>query len=125
MKDEEMDEFERQLSRAMRRVEVRAETTAKFLSIAAAVKEEHERTGRRWIKPASGGRVLFMPRPRAWMGGAIAAVLVLGVLGGERVHQRRQQEMAERQFETAIRVTDHALEQTQAQLQRAGVKLGQ
>ncbi len=73
------------------------------------------------------GRLLMMPRMQAWMGGAIAAALVMGALITARVHvvhQQEQAEMTERQFETAMRVTNQALDQTQMQLRRAGLKLG-
>ena len=61
---------------------------------------------------------------RAWVGGAIAAALVLGAFVGDQVHVRREREraaLATQQFETATRVTDHALDQVRAQLARAGV----
>jgi hypothetical protein len=38
-------------------------------------------------------------------------------------HEREQAALATQQFETAMRVTDHALDQTRNQLQRAGIKL--
>ena len=65
--DPRMQEFERALSRAMRRVEVRAETTAKFLALAeeAEQKRVHAGGGFRLIKLSNGGRVFAMPRPRA------------------------------------------------------------
>jgi hypothetical protein len=122
---EEMDEFERALTRALRRVEVRAETAAKFLAIAAEAKDHQRRTGRRWYTPESGGRVFVMPKPRVWMGGAIAAMLALGVFGAEQVHVRHervvQAALAQQQFETAARITDQALEHAREQLARAGV----
>jgi len=59
------------------------------------------------------------------MGSAIAAVLVLGCFVAERVHVERQKaELAQQQFETAMRVTDHALDQTRVQLERAGLRFG-
>jgi len=73
------------------------------------------------------GKLLVMSRVPAWMSGAVAAALVMGCLVAERVHgvrQREQVAMTERQFETAIRVTNRALDQTQMQLARAGLKLG-
>lgn len=70
------------------------------------------------------GKVLTFPRPRLWVGGAVAAMLVMGLFAGERVHQQREQERANQQFEAAMRVTDHALDQAQEQLERAGLKLG-
>ena len=88
-----MTEFEQALSRAMRRVEVRAETTAKFLALAeeAERKRAHAGGGFRLIKLSNGGRVFAMPRipqARAWMGGAIAAVLAMGIFVGAHIHER-------------------------------------
>jgi hypothetical protein len=55
--------------------------------------------------------------------GAVAALLAVGVFAGEQVHRHHQQELADRQFDTAVRITGHALDQTRAQLLRAGVQL--
>jgi hypothetical protein len=66
---------------------------------------------------------------QAWVGGAIAAVLALGMFGAVLLHQRReraeQAAVATQQFEAAVRVTDRALAQTREQLQRAGLNLGE
>ena len=62
---------------------------------------------------------------QAWMGGAIAAVLAIGMYGAEVLHQRREQAKADQQFAVAVQATDHALAQTREQLQRAGLKLGE
>jgi hypothetical protein len=68
-------------------------------------------------------------RMQAWMGGAIAAVLALGMFGAEQLHQRRERAeeaaKADQQFAVAMQVTDHALETTREQLQRAGLNLGE
>ncbi|HEV2645190.1 MAG TPA: hypothetical protein VGU46_02375 [Acidobacteriaceae bacterium] len=62
---------------------------------------------------------------RAWLTGAIAAGLVVGVLFAEQQHLRRQrEEMVQRQFEVALRITDHALEHTREQLARAASGFG-
>jgi hypothetical protein len=126
-----MQEFERALGRAMQRVEVRAETTAKLLALA----EEAERKpvqaggGLRLIRFSNGGRVFAMPRippARAWMGGAIAAVLAVGVFAGAHIHTEHERKVqAERQFEAAERITDQALEQTREQLRSQGIYLDQ
>jgi predicted phage tail protein len=132
--DERMDEFEQSLARALKRVEVRADTAAKFLAIAAEAKQQHRETGRMWVTPRidgkkTGGKLLFLPRPvfRTWVGGALAAALAVGVFVGEQARERaqaRKQALAEQQFEAAMRVTDHALDQTRASLERAGLRLG-
>jgi len=130
--DARMQEFEQALSRAMQRVEVRAETTAKFLALAeeAERKRVHAGGGFRLIKFSNAGRVFAMPRPRAWMGGAIAAVLALGVFVGTHVHEQHEQQherrvMAEQQFEAAERITDETLARTREQLQQRGINLEQ
>jgi hypothetical protein len=107
-------EFDEVLAKAMRRLDAPERFAAKVMELATVP-----------AKPK--GRLLVMPRVQAWMGGAIAAALVLGTLITARVHVVRQQEQAaltERQFETAMRVTNQALDRTQLQLQRAGLKLG-
>jgi len=129
--DARMKEFEESLARAMRRVEVRAETTAKFLALAeeAERKRVHAGGGFRLIKMSNGARLFAMPRPRAWMGGAIAAVLALGVFVGTHVREQHEQHerqvIAQQQFETAERITDETLARTRAELEQRGIKLEQ
>ncbi len=121
-KQEPQDEFERDLARALRRVEVRAETTAKFLAVASEARAEPQRTGKMWVRPATGGRLLFLPKPQRWLGGALAAVLVLGLFVGERLQERRKAERVEHQFEVAMRVTGRTLDGVAERISRAGVK---
>jgi hypothetical protein len=133
--DPRMKEFEQALGRAMKRVEVRAETTAKFLALAEEAEKKRVQAGGgiRLIKfsgyTGNWGRVLAMPKPRAWMGGAIAAVLAIGVFAGAHIHEQHEQHerqvMAQQQFETAERITDETLERTKAQLERKGIYLDQ
>jgi hypothetical protein len=136
MDDPRMKEFEQALGRAMQRVEVRAETSAKFLALAdeAERKRLHAGGGFRLIKLSNGGRVFTMPRlripqARAWMGGAIAAVLAIGVFAGAHIRDQHQQHerqvMAQQQFETAERITDETLARTREQLERHGINLEQ
>ena len=110
----EFDEVDEVLTKALQRVDAPE-------GFAANVME-------RAVAPARPkGKLLLLPRVQTWMGGAIAAALVMGALITARVHVVHQQEQAaltERQFEQAIRVTNQALDQTQMQLQRAGLKLG-
>jgi hypothetical protein len=132
--DPRMKEFEQALGRAMQRVEVRAETSAKFLALA----EEAERSrikgggGLRLVRLSNGGRVFAMPRvpqARAWMGGAIAAVLAMGVFFGTHIHEQHEQHerqvTAQLEFETAERITDETLARTRERLERRGINLEQ
>jgi hypothetical protein len=67
-------------------------------------------------------------RSRIWIPSAVAAMLLVGI-AGERAHQqmeqRRKAEEAQKQFETALQVTDRALEHARQQLQRAGISFGE
>jgi hypothetical protein len=130
--NDQMTEFEQALARSMRRVEVRAETAAKFLALAdeAERKRLHAGGGFRLIKLSNGGRVFAMPGSRAWtrswMGGAIAAVLAMGVFVGAHVHEQHERRVeAQKQFETAERITDETLARTRAELARQGIELEQ
>lgn len=127
--DPQMQEFERALARAMQRVEVRAETTAKFLALAEEAERKRVNAGGGWrlIKLSNGGRVFAMPRfpqAKAWMGGAIAAVLAMGCFVGAHIHTEHERRVqAQRQFEAAERITDQALAQTREQLRAQGIYL--
>ena len=128
MDDPRMKEFEQALSRAMQRVDVRAETTAKFLALAEEAERKRVQAGGgfRLIKFSDGGRVFAMPRPRAWMGGAIAAVLAMGIFVGAHVHEQHERRVvARQQFETAERITDETPARTRAELEQRGIKLDQ
>jgi hypothetical protein len=109
---ESFAELERYLAEAMRRVDAPEGFADRVMA----------RT-----RPAPGkAKILRMPvRTRAWVTGAIAAMLLAGVLVGDQVHARRERaEEAQRQFEAGMRITDAALEHTREQLQRAGVLVG-
>jgi hypothetical protein len=116
------DRFEQALRKALRPVDA-PETLARFLMAAAEVEAERElprrERKRRWAWSVSHG----------WFGAAsfaTAALLLVVVLGGERLHQRHLREAeATREFETATRITDQALEHAREQLARAGVSLEQ
>ncbi len=127
-----MTEFEQALARSMRRVEVPAETTAKFLALAEQAERQRSRAGgsSRLLKFSNSGRAIPMPRlgvwSRSWMGGAIAAVLAMGIFVGTHVHQQHERRVeAQKQFETAERITDQALARTRAELARQGIELEQ
>jgi hypothetical protein len=66
-------------------------------------------------------------RSRVWIGSAIAAMLLAGVAveGTHRMEQRRRTEEAQRQFETAMQVTNRTLDHVRDQLQRVRVPLDQ
>jgi type VI protein secretion system component VasF len=73
-------------------------------------------------------KIFAMPRRLPlWTSGAIAAALLLGVFFGVQTHlrqQREQAELAQQQFELAMRITDRTLEHTRQQLWSAGVLSG-
>lgn len=123
MDDLQMQEFEQALTRAMRRVEVPAEMTTKFMAVAED-NHAHAGSGLRLIKFSKNWRVFAMPQARAWMGGAIAAVLVTGCFVGGHIHAEHERRVqAQQQFEAAERITDQALERTREQLRSQGIYL--
>jgi hypothetical protein len=80
----------------------------------------------RTAKPG-GAKVVTMAPRRVWASGAIAAALMAGAFVGEQTHLRHERERAEqaqRQFDTAMRITDQTLEHVRLQLQQAGVTVG-
>ncbi|WP_158786996.1 hypothetical protein [Granulicella sp. L46] len=116
--DLKLAEFELQLARAMRRVDAPEGFAARVMDRAASPVEVEQKV--LVIRPRSG-----LWRLQAWMGGALAAVLALGMYGAEVLHQRREQAKADQQFAVAMQATNHAIAQTREQLQRAGLKLGE
>jgi hypothetical protein len=111
----EFAELERELRQALERVDAPQGFVERTM---ARAHKDH----------ATRGKLLVMPsRLRTWVSGAIAAALVAGVFLGEQVHVRREREKAEiaqQQFEAAMRITGETLEQTRQQLQEAGVRIG-
>jgi hypothetical protein len=120
--------FEQALTCALRPVQP-PETLAKFLAIAAEAEEHQRRTSRsqarRWFRPATGGLSFLNPWPRAFVGGALTAALMLGAFVAEQAHRRHEQAEATQEFATSMRVTDEAIQHTREQLMRAGVPLDQ
>jgi hypothetical protein len=114
--DLRLAEFELQLARAMRCVDAPEGFAARVLERATSPAAQTVIV----MRPRSG-----LLRMQAWSGGAIAAVLALGMFGAEQLHLRREREKADQQFAVAVQVTDHALAQTREQLQRAGLNLGE
>jgi hypothetical protein len=116
--DLKLAEFEVQLARAMRHVDAPE-------GFAARVLDKAEQTQTVIVmRPRKG-----LWRMQAWTGGAIAALLALGMFGAEQLHLRRERAeetaKADQQFAVAVQVTDHALAQTREQLARAGLNLGE
>ena len=104
-----MDRFEDELGQALQRVEAP-------LGFAGRVMARVPRAR----MPA--GNVRRWPVALTW---SLAAALLAGVGLGAEVRHQRQQRAAEQQFNTAMRVTDRALEQTREQLSRAGWRLSE
>jgi 2-polyprenyl-3-methyl-5-hydroxy-6-metoxy-1,4-benzoquinol methylase len=82
------------------------------------------------LQPSAPARlrvVTMTPRPRRWASGALAATLVVAAILTQQTHarhQRQQAEIAQQQFDAAMRITDNTLEHVRQQLQRAGVQIG-
>lgn len=116
---EETNAAEAELQQEMKRVAAPAGFADRLMARAEAEQ----------VKRPQRARVLAFRSPiaRTWIGGAIAAMLTLGVFVGGEVHERREKRQAEvqQQFETAMRVTDHALEHTRDSLAKAGISLGE
>ena len=114
MNEFEQDEFERELTRALQRVDAPEGLAVRIMERAAGPAAAKVVPIRRWAVVQ-----------QRWFGGTLAAALALGGFAGEQMHRRHQQELADQQFDTAVRITGHALDQTRAQLLRAGVQLPQ
>ncbi len=129
--DVKLAEFELLLARAMQRVEAPEGFAERVVGrVASAEGGVAGSTQVSEARPGAPGVVVFrrrrgLWRMQAWAGGAIAAVLALGMFGAEQLHQRRERQLADQQFAVAVQVTDHALAQTREQLQRAGLNLGE
>ena len=125
---EQEQEFEAMLARALRRIDAPEGFAARVTALAQA----EERTARAaasmaaekkpwWQMSGFGSRLGWKP---AW--GAMAAILVAGVLGGHEVHERRVEQarvQASRNFDASVQITDRALEHAREQLKARGVEL--
>jgi len=111
--EEWSNEFEQELTRAMRGVDPPEGFADRVMVRAHAAGPVR-------------AKVLWMPRRvRMWAGGAVAAALLAGVFFGEEAHLRHQrEEAAQQQFELAMRITGRTLEHVQQQLSDAGVRFG-
>jgi hypothetical protein len=119
---EDFTSLERELRQALRPVDPPAGFADRV--IARSRGPEHA------AAPQKRARILMFPaiRSRVWIGSAVAAMLLVGVAGEQahqRMEQRRKAEEAQRQFETALQVTDRALEHARQQIERAGVPFDQ
>jgi tellurite resistance protein len=113
--EESFTKFEQELAQAMRAVDPPEGFADRVMARAQSP------------APAEAKVVRMQPRARPWIGGAIAAALLLGVYTGEQAHQRRQREKAiraEQQFDEGMRITDATLEHVRLQLQQAGIMAG-
>jgi hypothetical protein len=114
---EEMFAFEQELKQAMRAVDPPEGFADRLMARVEA--------------PGASVRskVLTMARrPQTWVGGAVAAAVLVGALVGDQAHVRRQREktlQAQQQFEAAMRITGETLDEARQQLQRAGVPVGE
>jgi hypothetical protein len=112
---EPLAELELYLTQALRPVDPPARLTERILARAESARSEKTNVAKTWT------------RPRVWVSGAIAAAIVAGVLTGGQIHERREQqkaELAQRQFEAALKITSDTLEQTRRELQQAGIDMG-
>lgn len=113
--DESLAQFEQDLRQAMRGLDPPEGFAERVLARAEA-------------SEATRARVLTMPRRRPlWAGGAVAAAMLVGAFVGQQTHlrhERERAELAQRQFEAGMRITDETLDHVREQLQQAGVSVG-
>ena len=113
--DQLEDQFEEYLSVQLRRVDAPEGFEDSILARADA-------------EAPTLAKVIVMPsRRRVWTSGAVAAALLVGGLLTQQVEvrrQRQQAEVAQQQFDTAIRITGETLDDTRQQLRDAGLEIG-
>ena len=106
------DEFERMLTKAMRRVEAPPPLLAAVMEAANPEKS--------LLRPAR--RVLPFPLLQKWGGDIAASLLLAGLLFGGLQHRRAvERARAERDFARSLEITDRTMAQTRDRLLRAGV----
>lgn len=112
---EPLSKFEQELTCAMRQV---APPDGFAERVMARVQESD---------PVSGRVLMMKLRPQVWIRGTIAAALLVGIFFAEEAHirhQREEAELAQKQFEVAMRITDRTLQHARQQLWDAGIRLG-
>jgi len=115
--DPENIQFEAELTLAMGHVDPPSGFADRVLAQAAVPQQ-----------PMSA-KVLMMPRRvQTWVGSAVAAALLIGAFGIQQQHERRQREEAAReqqqQLELALQIAGETLANVRAQVQDAGIRLG-
>jgi hypothetical protein len=120
MSEQKLGGFEEQLAGALKRVDA-PQSFGDSVMRAVAVEQ-----------PAAPGllaRFFTAFEMPTWATGAVAAALIVGVLAAGQVHERhvrsqveaQQRAEADREFETADRITDRALDHARRQMARVGV----
>jgi len=126
---DEMTDFEKQLSKALERVDAPGNFVERVMQRAGtesfATTSHVRKSGHgapKWLDVLRAWHWMASP----WAGGAVAALLVAGVfLTGEHVHREHERQVqvqqATQQFETATQITDRALAHAREAMKRAGV----
>src|SRR5580698_11421438 len=93
--EDSLNEFERELADAMRRVDPPKGFAERTIALATTAPVESP-------TPKRAKLLTMTSHARRWVGGAIAATLLVGVFVGEETHRRHERERAElaqQQFE--------------------------
>ena len=117
--EESSPEFDLELTRALRHVDPPSGFADRVMARAQAPIEPQV--------PARAKVVTMPSRPRLWASGALAATLAVAAVLTQQTHERHERERAEvaqQQFDAAMRITDQTLEHVRQQLQQAGVQIG-
>ena len=126
---EDFAALEHELRNALRPVDPPPGFADRVLARARHLEPQSTESGQRAADPKRA-RILMFPkfRTRLWIPSAVAAMLLIGFAGEQarvKIDEHRQAVEAQKQFETALQVTDRALEHTRLQLQRAGISFGE
>ena len=121
--------LERELRAALSPLQLPAGFAQRVIAQAERLNSEAEQLDRDSDRDKQS-RAVVIPF-RVWQvagGAAVAAALVAGVLASSTARQHRDREhqkaVATRQFEAAMRITDHALAHTRDELERSGALQG-